>query len=332
MRPFTHTTPKALIPLGGKPVISRVLELLEPVVSTSRNYYPEEVIFIVSPWMREFEDKFVSAVRRVDWLVKSSVPAVDFIYQSSAEGSAHAVWCAREKISGPLLLIFGDSLVVPEGSFDINSDVVLFTFEVADPSQYGVVVIDEVTGYVSKLVEKPDEPVSKHAITGVYLINNWQKFSELLHELIESGVKEKGEYQITTVLQWMIDAGCRFSVSRVRHWWDTGNLSSFLESVRDVLKHGYVEHQVATSARVIDSEIVPPVFIGEGVVIENSIVGPFVCIEDGARINKSTIQNSVIMKEAVVENSYLDQSIAGPYTMVGNFRGKLFIGDHSKVL
>ena len=211
MRPHTLTTAKPLIPIAGKPIVQR---LVEDIVSTT-NEKVGEIAFIISPiFGKETEDLLLK--------VASDLGAVGKIcYQTEALGTAHAILCASESLSGNVFIAFADTLFKASFSIDTQKDAIIWTQKVDDPSQFGVVKL-AADGRITDFVEKPSDFVSDLAIIGVYFFKDGENLKQELQYLIDNDIKVKGEYQITDAMENMKNKGLHFYSDQVEEWLDCG--------------------------------------------------------------------------------------------------------------
>ncbi len=325
MRPLTLTTPKALLPLVGKTTLERILESLSPFHTLWGT--PRQIVLVISPWMRPFEQAFHKACTRV--LPNTQCILVE---QKEALGSGHALWCARQWFRGRVLVVFGDTLLTfpntPSALFPPDADGVIYTYPVKDPRQYGVVQTDE-QGYVHALIEKPETPISTLAITGVYALRTAERVPPLLERLISNDVREKGEYQWTTVLRWLLKEGFRWKHVPVQTWWDTGNPDLYLQTAHEILKQEGTS--IARSAHLKDTIIIEPCYIGENVHITRSIIGPYTVLEANAHIQDAHITNSIIYEGAHIQGIALTNSLIGKNARVRNAFSVLRVSDYSHI-
>jgi len=197
--------------------------------------------------------------------------------------------------------------------------------EVEDYQRFGVVVTDD-AGHMTRIVEKPREPISRRANIGLYYIRDW----ELLYEGIDHVMRQppvNGEYYLTDAFQYMIDHGARIKVIDVEGWYDAGKLDTLLDTNRAMLERGRARRPAtAPGVRIFD-----PVYIEDGVVLERSTIGPNVSIGTGTRIVDSTIRNAVIGCNSCIEQSLLHDSMLGDEVVVAGARGTLTLGNHSEI-
>jgi len=314
LRPLTHTRAKQLIPIGGKPNLFYVVEDLVKV--GIRN-----IGVIISPETGEEVKESLGTGQR--WGVRFS-----FIVQDQPRGLADAVRTAQPFLAdSPFIVYLGDNLLSGGIGHMVKSfnqrdlvSVLLLT-EVEDPRAFGVAVLDE-TGRVTRLVEKPKDPPSNLALVGVYLFT--PKIHEVIATLKPSG---RGEYEITEAIQGLVDLGLPVEAHLVRGWWkDTGKPEDLLDANRlalsqierkiegELLESEVVgEVIVEAGARVVRSTVRGPAYIGPGVVIEDSFIGPYSALSEGARVISSEVEYSILMNESeVLHLPYrLDASILG---------------------
>jgi len=77
--------------------------------------------------------------------------------------------------------------------------------------------------------------------------------------------------------------------------------------------------------------IIPPVFVGKGAVIENSVVGPYVSIGDDTQVTDSRIYNSIVQKNSKVSKAVLENSLLGNFVIFEGKSTDLSLGDYSTV-
>ncbi len=319
MRPHTLTTAKPLLPIAGKPIVQR---LVEDIVATCHEQI-EEIAFIIAPsFGKEVEDHLIKVAEALG--AKGKI-----CYQEQALGTAHAILCAADTLTGNVFIAFADTLFKAEFSIDKSKDAIVWTQKVEDPRAYGVVQLgpnDSITAFV----EKPAEFVSDLAIIGVYYFRDGDALKKELQRLIDNKIMQKGEYQITDAMEHMLSNGVKFFTDRVEEWFDCGFKDSAVYTNGRILEIKKDKEQLVSSKATIEqSVIIPPCYIADGVVIKNSVVGPHVSVERGATIEDSRVTNSIIREETVVKNVQIDNSILGKnVTYIGKTE-ELSIGDYS---
>jgi glucose-1-phosphate thymidylyltransferase len=319
MRPHTLTTAKPLIPIAGKPVVQR---LVEDIIATC-NEKVDEIAFIISPaFGKEVEEHLCS--------VAASLGAKGKIcYQEQALGTAHAILCAGDTLAGNVFIAFADTLFRATFSIDKNKDAIVWTQKVADPKAYGVVKLAE-HDRITAFVEKPQEFVSDLAIIGVYYFKDGQNLKKELQRLIDEDIRMKGEYQITDAMEHMLQNGLQFYTDRVEEWFDCGFKDSVVYTNKRILEIKKDKEQLVSPNAVVEhSVIIPPCYIGDGVTIRNSVVGPFVSLERGASVEDSRLRNCIVRDETIVKNAQIDNSILGKNVIYIDKPQELSLGDYS---
>lgn len=325
MRPHTLTTPKPLVPIAGKPIVQR---LVEDIVSTC-NEKVDEIAFIISPaFGKEAEEHLIK--------VAASMGATGkVVYQKEALGTAHAILCASDSLKGNVFVAFADTLFKATFNIDVNKDAIVWTQKIDDPSAFGVVKLNA-NNEIEAFVEKPKDFVSDLAIIGVYYFKDGENLKKELQRLIDNDIKLKGEYQITDAMEHMLNNGIKFYTDQVDEWLDCGNKDATVYTNARVLEHKKdTEQLIHPSAKVENSSIIAPCYLGEGVVVKDSVIGPHVSIEAGAQVEGCHISNSIIREESIVKNAKLQNSLLGKnVTYIENNRDTkdVSLGDFSTLI
>lgn len=307
MRPHTLTIPKPLIPIAGKPIVHRLVEDIAKVCEDEI----ENVGFIIGR-------SFGKAVEQRLLAIAEEIGAKGHIYyQDEALGTAHAILCARELMQDHIVVAFADTLFKADFKLDSSQDGIIWVQKVEDPRPFGVVKIDA-EGKITELVEKPENFVSDLAIIGIYYFKDGAYLRDELQYLLDHDIKDKGEYQITNALEHMKNKGTRFVPGEVSEWLDCGNKNATVYTNQRYLDFIKDQDLTAQSVRTSNSVIIPPVYIGEEVDIQDSVIGPYVSIGDKTVISCSIVKNSIIQKESKVTNAVLENSMIGNFV---NFKG-----------
>ncbi len=312
MRPHTHTRPKPLVPVAGRPSLAFVLDALEPLPI-------EEIIFIVGKMGEQMEE----------YVNKHYKYKTRFIEQKVMRGQADAIALAREYVQGDLLTLFVDTLF--EANLDPlknlpDADGAMYVAEVPDPSRFGIAVVGP-DGYVAKMVEKPKEPESNLAVVGLYYYKNSKWLFKAIDKLMASGRSLNGEYFLADAIQVMVEEGAKFKTFPVQVWEDTGTWDAVLHANRYLLR-GMDTHTEPYMRG--NSLVVPPAYISEQATIETSIIGPYAAISEEAVIRNSIVKNSIISPKAVVEGAMLFGALVGERAVVQGSYQALNLGDDSK--
>jgi glucose-1-phosphate thymidylyltransferase len=307
LRPHTFTTPKALLPVAGRPILGHIIDLLIPAGVT-------RITLVVG----HLGDELVA------WVKSNYGIEVSHTRQEILDGLASAVALAAPWADpGPTLVVLGDTLFTADliGLRGCGRNM-LAVSEVDDPSRFGIVV--ESGGRILRLVEKPSEYISNLAIVGVYYFESGTGLISACTDLIASGRRTRGEFQLTDAMQMMLEGGSEFGLFRVSDWFDCGKPETLLETNRVLLSRSGGN---TTSLR--GALLVPPVHIGRGVVSENCVLGPHASIGDGATMRNCVVRNSVISESCRIEDCVLDGCILGREAGVRGRAASLSIGDCS---
>ncbi len=322
MRPHTLKTAKPLLPVAGKPIVQR---LVEDIIATC-NEKVDEIAFVIAPdFGKEVEQHLCKVAETLG--AKGKI-----CYQETPLGTAHAILCAGESLTGNVFIAFADTLFKATFSIDKNKDAIIWTQKVEDPRAFGVVKLND-KGEIEAFVEKPQEFVSDLAIIGVYYFKDGDNLKKELQRLIDNKIMLKGEYQITDAMEHMLQNGMKFYTGQVEEWLDCGNKDATVytnQRILDIKRN--IENLVSASAVIDQSVIIPPCYIGDGVVVRNSVVGPFVSLEKGVTVEDSRITNSIIQVDSIVKNASINNSMLGKSVTYMEKPKELSLGDYSTQL
>ena len=312
LRPHTHTVPKPLLRVAGKPVMDYVLDDVRTLG------HVEEVIYITGH-LKE----------AVEWHVRSAYPDMKstFMEQKVQDGTAGAVALAKQRVNGPVLIIFVDTIFDADLSVikSCADDGILWTKEVEDWQRFGVVVTDT-HGHMTKIVEKPKKPISKRANIGLQYVKNWKLLFEGIDHVLK-GPQQKSEWYLTDAFQYMADHGAKLRVLDVGGWYDAGKLDALLATNRVLLEKG----RARKPAGLKDCTIVEPVYIEDGVALAGSTIGPNVSISAGSRVLASTLRDAIVGTNTRIDHSTLANSLVGDHVVIEKFSGALTVGDHGEI-
>jgi len=320
LRPHTLTVPKPLIPIAGKPIVHRLVEDIAGVL----NQEIEEIAFIIH---KDFGDKVPGELIAI---AEKLGAKGTIYYQNEPLGTAHAIMCAKESMSGPIVVAYADTLFRADFTLDTTADSVIWVKQVDDPSAFGVVQLND-NNEIVDFVEKPKEFVSDLAIIGIYYFKSGETLRSELQYLLDNNVVKGGEYQLTDGLENMKQKGLKFVPGTVAEWMDCGNKNVTVETNSRMLTflNNDGENLVSANIKNENSTIIPPCFIGDDVVLINATVGPNVSLGKGTIVQNSTIKNSLVQTNATIKNATLDNAMIGNHASFdGNFTS-ISIGDYS---
>jgi glucose-1-phosphate thymidylyltransferase len=319
LRPHTLTIPKPLLPIAGKAIVQR---LVEDIVGVC-NEKVEEIAFIIGDFGAQVEKDLLAVAERVGSKGK-------IYYQDKPLGTAHAILCAKESLTGDVVIAFADTLFKADFKLDKKHDGVIWVEKVQNPSSYGVIKTDK-DGYITDFVEKPTEFVSDLAIIGIYYIKNGEMLRDEMQYLLDNDIKEKGEYQLTNALESMKLKGVKFAPGKITEWLDCGNKDTVVYTNQRYLEYIKDTKLISDSAKIVNSVIIPPVYLGENVEIHNAVVGPHVSIGDNSIIKNSVIKNSLVQTNTHIENSNLVDSMIGNHVKYHKKADDVSLGDYNVI-
>lgn len=320
MRPHTLTVPKPLIPIAGKPIVQRLVEDIAQVCKEPI----DQIGFIVGRFGAEVEENLKA--------VAASVGAKGNIYyQDEALGTAHAILCAKEIMEGNIVVAFADTLFKADFTLDTGKEGIIWVQKVEDPRAFGVVKLNE-KDEITELVEKPQEFVSDLAIIGIYYIKDGAYLRDELQYLLDNNIKDKGEFQLTNALENMKNKGTKFVPGKVTEWLDCGNKNATVYTNQRYLEFIKDKDLVAKSAKINNSVIIPPVYIGENVELHNTVLGPHVSVGDNTKVFDSRIQNSIIQKETSIKDANIANAMVGNFVKIEGKPSDLSVGDFTEIV
>ncbi|MEP6744027.1 MAG: sugar phosphate nucleotidyltransferase [Gemmatimonadota bacterium] len=310
LRPHTHLTPKPLLKVAGRPVMDYVMDRLEGLPVS-------ELIFITGHLKEQVEAYATS---------RYSIPS-RFVEQKIQDGTAGAVDLARPFVKEDVLIVFVDTVFEADLTLiqRTKADGIIWAKEVENYQRFGVVVTDA-QGYMTKIVEKPKEPISRLANIGLYYMRDTAALFTGI-DAVKAAPKNKGEYYLTDAFQHMIDHGRKILTAKVGGWYDCGEVRTLLESNEILLKKGRARRPVATPGVTV----VEPVYVEDGVTLERCTIGPNVSIESGARVIGGSLANAIVGRDAVLTDCRIDGAILGDAVKATGLAGAASLGAHSEV-
>jgi len=281
--PHTKSIQKSLLPIAGKPTLDFIVNpLLEGGI--------KDITFIIGHLGEQIIDH-----------IKSFSGNFEFVVQKEQLGLGHAILQGLEENDSPVIIQLGDTLFQTDFLSFADSKVNrIAVMEVEDPTRFGIV---ETKGdRILALHEKPKNPPTNLAISGLYSFTSEQQLKSAIELLIQQNIQTNGEYQLTDAMSIMLQNGLPFEVSKEKYY-DTGVPATFLETNRKLLRSSHGEYPGST--------IIEPVYIGENCQIENSTIGPYVTIMNNSMVKNCTIKDSVILSGTNLINQTFDSKIVG---------------------
>lgn len=320
LRPHTLTTPKPLVKVCNKEIVKI---LCQDIVKTCGNKV-DNIGFVVGHFGQKVEKDLIEVAESLG--AKGKI-----FYQEQPLGTADAVWCAREILEGNTVVAFADTLFNADFTMDLSKDGIIWTSIVENPSAYGVVKKDEHSGKILQFIEKPKEFVSKEAIIGIYYFKSGERLYKEIKRLRDNNIMKSGEYQLTDCLENMLQTGYDFTTEIVSNWMDCGNKDAVVNTNKQLLECREEMRGMCVSTKGNNACVIPPYYIGENVILENCIVGPYVTIEDNVEIRNSVVKNSILGEACKIENAILDNSMIDKNAVYKGKAKELSLGAYSNI-
>ncbi|HPZ10011.1 MAG TPA: glucose-1-phosphate thymidylyltransferase [Candidatus Eremiobacteraeota bacterium] len=342
LRPITHTNNKHLIPIANKPML---FYALEAVVEAG---IKEVGVVVGSDTKQEIIHGLGNGNR---WGI-----SIIYIEQDEPRGLAHAVKISESFIGKDSFIFYlGDNMVVGGvkrfikefETYKPNCQLVLA--RVKNPQRFGVPELRD--GKIISIEEKPANPKSPYAVTGLYIYDS--TIFEAVNNICPSA---RGELEISDAHQYLLDKGLVVRCSEITGWWkDTGEPEDLLEANRLVLDRAFeLEHQkiegeangsdiagkviIGKGTKISNSIVRGPVIIGENTFIKDSYIGPYTSIHHTCEICNSEVEYSILMEYCKIINVdiRIERSLLGRGASIVRCTGRprshrFLIGDQSKV-
>jgi glucose-1-phosphate thymidylyltransferase len=323
MRPHTWSKPKPLVGLAGRTALDYLMDMFKTVPNPGRTEY----VFIVGPYLGEtqipgFIAKFYPDLK------------VHYVVQGEMKGQSHALYLARQYLTGPMIICFSDTLLETDFSFldREKRDVVAWVKEVEDPRRFGVAEVNK-DGWVARLIEKPQSMENKLALVGCYYLKSSENLMAAIEEQMQRNVQLKNEFYLVDAINILLERHAVVGVEKIETWLDTGTIKATLETNRYFLErdHDKTKHAIRKGVEVIE-----PVFIHQSAEIECSTIGPYASIGAECKISGSRIEDSIVEAECRINDAALKGSMVGKQANVQGSGAKesfqLNIGDNSSVI
>ncbi len=310
MRPLTHTLPKAMLPVAGKPTIFHIIEKAFSVGIKD--------FVIITGYLRELmESEILAAYPELN---------IRFVEQKEQKGLGHALYQAKDVVrqEDGLLVIYGDTLFEADLKPVITSSVPMIgVFEVADPRRFGIIEIDK-DDFIINFIEKPQNPVTNLTLPGINYFPQAAPLFDALGKIISRDIKTKDEYQATDAYALMVkEKGIKMKYFRISSWEDAGTLEAMIETNRVMLAR--LGNRI--EGKVTGCKINPPVYVAQGAEISGGELGPYVSIGQRTRLTNVTISDAIIDNDSEISNCTLKNSLIGRRVRADRIHGQAILGD-----
>jgi glucose-1-phosphate thymidylyltransferase len=339
LRPLTHTGNKHMLPVANKPILFYGLESI-------RDAGVKEIGIILGPMSEPIKESIGDGSK---FGVK-----VTYIDQPEPKGLAHAVLVSEDFLGDePFVMYLGDNLLRRGIKYLVDDfrsskyEAMVVLTKVSDPRLFGVAEVDK--GKLLRVVEKPKQPKSDLAITGIYMFT--KPIFDAVRKLKPSW---RNELEITDAIQMLLDEGHTVGYRMVDGWWkDTGKPEDLLEANHLILSdikannEGTIEQEASIVGNVVIGKntkvkkntcVRGPVTIGKDCTIgPDTYVGPYTSIGNNVTIVGGEIENSIVMDGASIScDKRIVDSLIGRETKISSNSAKpsgcrLFVGDNSYI-
>jgi glucose-1-phosphate thymidylyltransferase len=304
-----------MVSVAGKPVLGHVLDTFDRLPGI------DEVIFIVG-YLGEQVASYVS----------QTYPhlSAHYIEQRDLLGQSHAVWLARDRLTGPMLMVFVDTLIETDLTklASEKAEAVAWVKAVPDPRRFGVAEVGP-EGWVRQLVEKPQDATNNLAVVGFYYFRDSAHLIRAIEHQMQEQVHIGGEFYLVDAINVLLAQGLKMRVEPVDVWQDCGKPESLLETNRYLLDHG--RDNSAGAAQREGIVVVPPVYIDPTADIQASVIGPHVSIGPDCVIRRSLIRDSIVDAGSHILDTSLSSSLIGREARVTGRDRSLNVGDSSEI-
>ena len=339
LRPLTHTGPKQLLPIANKPMSEYCIESMKGAGVT------EIAIIIGGIGSQKVKEYYGDGDQ---FGIK-----INYILQDFPRGIAHAISLCEDFIGNEKFLVFlGDNIIQKSiNEFGIefeksNDAATILLCEVNNPSRFGIADIQN--GKIKKIIEKPKNPPTNLAVTGIYFL------TPIIFDIIKRLKPSwRNELEITDALDMLLNEKHCISYKMITDYWkDTGTPEDIINANKTILENMVPEFKgkkdstvliqgnvsIGNNTRISDQvKIIGPVIIGNKCNISgDAIIGPNTSIGNECNILGGTIQDSIIMNNCKIgKNVNLRNSIISSNSTIvqNNIKNEqvFLVGEGTKV-
>lgn len=307
LRPVTLTMPKALVPVANKTLIGYAIDVLK-----------EAGFHDIGIVVNDLDSPIPHALGKGE----SMGVNLEYILQEEQKGLAHAIGMCQSFVGDePFCVFLGDNIFQDHMTplfanfLKSNAEAAIALGEVTDPSRFGIAELNPDQS-IARVVEKPKEPKSNLAISGVYLFRK-----SIFDAISRIQPSWRNELEITDAIQTLVNDGKRVDTYVLKGWWiDAGKPDSIILANQLVLEElpytpapenkdqiqgkSEVSHRVilGQNCQIIDSVVRGPVIIGDNTIVKNSYIGPYTSLGANVQIENSEIEASIVMANCEIRN------------------------------
>ena len=317
LRPHTWSKPKQLVSVAGSTVLDHVIDTLSSLQSMDQIELVNIVGYLGDQINEHIHSHYPNLVSH-------------FVIQDDPKGQSHAIKLAEEYLNGPMLMIFADTLIKTDLSFleQESADAVVWVKPVADPRRFGVAEVGE-DGWVSRLIEKPQEMTNNLVMVGFYYFKEARDLLSAIDEQMLRNLQLKGEFYLADAVNIMLERGLKMRTQKVDVWLDAGTPEALLETNQYLLGNGKDNSREAAKRSGV--VVIPPVFIHPTAQIRSSIIGPNVSIGAGCEVEHSIIEELILEDGAYTDRIILERSLVGRRAILRRNAGIVNAGDNTEV-
>jgi glucose-1-phosphate thymidylyltransferase len=303
--------------MADKLVIDHLLDIFSTLPDPARS----EFIFIVGYLGEKIEAYMHQAHPNLK---------VTYVQQPVMRGQSHAISLAKEFLKGPMVMVYADTLIETDLSFLSNETAggITWVKAVPDPRRFGVAEVGA-DGWVTHLVEKPQDVSNNLALVGGYYFKSSEDLLQAIDEQMQRNISLKGEFFLADAVNIMLEHGLKMRTQQVETWLDAGTPEDVLSTSGYLLDHGHSNSPDAATGQ--NCSIISPVYIHPTASLHSSVIGPYATIGAGCKIEGSVIRNSIIEDNSEVSNLVLEHSLVGWDTKLDGQPASLVAGDNTVV-
>jgi glucose-1-phosphate thymidylyltransferase len=302
LRPLTHTGPKQLLPIANRPMSEYCIESMKETGIT------DIAIIIGGTGSQKVKDYYGDGTK-FDINIK-------YIYQDFPRGISHAISLCEDFIDNEKFLVFlGDNIIqksIKDFSINFkksNAAASILLCEVENPSRFGIADIQN--GQIKKIMEKPQNPPTNLAVTGIYFL------TPIIFDIIKRlKPSPRNELEITDALDMLLNEKHIITYNMITDYWkDTGTPEDIIHANGIILEnlstyfHGKddgtntIEGNIMVGQNSIiknNSVLRGPIIIGKNCIIDGATIGPHTSIGDNSIISNCNLQDSIIMSDCEI--------------------------------